>query len=777
MIALSWSRMARAARSCGLALGLIWTAAVGVAQTISSVRVVVTPPNRAFYVDGQYFTGNQTFLWSEGSKHVLTTEAVQEDVRAQARYIFGGWNTNLGVPETSDGGRTISLLATPRLTQITLNFSEQFLVSVSFFDCPGSPQGEPCPGTPGTVSVGGARFTHSGQTYLAAGTYSVVAIPNPGWTFVNFSATPNQTAPYLGGSINVTGPMGIYARFAMTRRIRIESTPPGLQILVDRAPATTPYEGEWGRLTEHALDAPEAQEDRQARIWVFDSWSTGAVRAHTFTVPEGEPPITFSARFVRGERVTVQSQPAGVPISVDGRPNVLSPTFWWAVGSEHSISAPPRYVDPQGRIWVFQGWSQGGESAQTVTVPNTGGLGTAYLAHYESRAPVTVQSTVPGLTVLVDGVECPTPCRLERQAGQSVVVSAPQTLPAGEGARLYLSGWDPGGSAASERTFATTEEPLLLTAVYRTQFLLTAGADPLDGARFQVSPASDGGYYDEQTVVQVTAAVQAGFRFSYWDGDASGLDTTVSVGMFGPRTVRAILTRIPAIPRGGVRNGADPESDSGVAAGSAISIFGSSLAGSDVVGPQNPLVQTLGDVTVRVGSRILPLYFISPGQINAQLPSDLAAGSQTLIVRWEGQPETTADFTVVRNAPGIFQNRIGDLTYGLILNAGGIPITPDTPVRRGDTVTILATGLGPYLTVPPDGFGVQAEGPNTRCADPVEVLVGADAATPIYAGAAEGRPGIDAVRFRLADTVPSGNAQIRIQVGGKTSNTVLLPVQ
>lgn len=769
--------MASAVRWGSFVLWLAWTVTAGLAQTVSSVRVVVNPPSRFYYVNGQVFSGNQTFLWQEGAKYVLTTEAVQEDVRARVRYVFGGWSTNIGVPETTDSGRTLNLIATPGLTQINLNFSEQFQVFVSFYDCDETPPGEPCPGSPGTVTVGGNRFTRSGQAYMAAGRYAVSATANPGWTFVSFSATPNQTAPYLGGSIQVTGPMGIYARFAMTRQVRIESTPPGLQILVDRAPAITPYQTEWGRSTEHALDAPEAQEDRQGRIWVFDSWSTGAPRAHTYLVPEGEPPITFSARFVRGERVTLHSEPPGVPLTLNGVSTALDPTFRLAVGSQHVIGAPPRYVDAQGRIWVFRGWAHGGEATQSITVSDTGGLGSTFVALYEGRAPVTVQSTVPGLRVVVDGAECDTPCSLERQIGSPVVVAAPETLPAGDGVRLVFSGWDPGGAAAARRTFQASAEPLLLTAIYRTQYRLSVGADPPEGARFQVVPASDGGFYDAETIVQVTTRAETGFRFSYWDGDASGSDAEVSVGMFAPRSVRAILVRVPAISRGGVRNAADPESDAGVVAGSAISIFGASLAGSDVVGPQNPLAQTLGNVTVRVGSRILPLYFVSPGQINAQLPADLGEGRHTLIVRWEGQPDTTADFTVVRNAPGIFQNRIGDRSFGLILNARGVPVTPDTPVQRGESVTILVSGLGPYLTMPPDGFGVPAETPNTRTADPVSVEAGSEVINPSYAGAAEGRPGIGAVRFRVPESTPAGDVPIRVRVSDQASNSVLLPVR
>ena len=134
------------------------------------------------------------------------------------------------------------------------------------------------------------------------------------------------------------------------------------------------------------------------------------------------------------------------------------------------------------------------------------------------------------------------------------------------------------------RDVEATSDPKLITAVYRTQHRLLVSSDPADGASFRVSPASSEGYYDAETSVQVTVTANQGFRFNYWDADASGVDRTVNVDMFGPRSLRAVLTRVPTISKGGVRNAADTNREN-VTAGSAISIFGASLSGETVVGP------------------------------------------------------------------------------------------------------------------------------------------------------------------------------------------------
>src|SRR5207248_11522925 len=131
-----------------------------------------------------------------------------------------------------------------------------------------------------------------------------------------------------------------------------------------------------------------------------------------------------------------------------------------------------------------------------------------------------------------------------------------------------------------------------------------------------------------------------------------------------------------------------------VAPGSIVSLFGVNLAPSLQVGPDNPLAQSLADVTVRIGGKLLPLLFVSPEQINAQLPPDLAEGVYTLTVRWEGKPDAVTDFTVARNAPGLFNRVVDGRAFGLFLHENGDPITTDSPARRNETVTLLGTGLG-----------------------------------------------------------------------------------
>ena len=70
-----------------------------------------------------------------------------------------------------------------------------------------------------------------------------------------------------------------------------------------------------------------------------------------------------------------------------------------------------------------------------------------------------------------------------------------------------------------------------------------------------------------------------------------------------------------------------------IAPGSLISIFGSGLAQGANSASATPLPLSLGDVSVTMNGIVAPVLYVSPGQINAQVPNEVAAGPASLVVR------------------------------------------------------------------------------------------------------------------------------------------------
>jgi uncharacterized protein (TIGR03437 family) len=348
-------------------------------------------------------------------------------------------------------------------------------------------------------------------------------------------------------------------------------------------------------------------------------------------------------------------------------------------------------------------------------------------------------------------------------------------MPLGEGSRADFKGWPGSGSTRGDWVATLGADPLTLRAEYQVMNRLDAAANPPDGVSWSIQPQSPDGFYETQATVSVTVIPRPGFRFRSWSGDLSGTRPSGVVAMSAPRAVSAQLDRVPYISPAGVMNAAGVTPQEAVAAGSVVSIFGASLAPEVKVGPESPLAQTISGVMVRLGDRVLPLFFVSPNQINLQLPDDVPGGSHTLTVSAEGMPDVRAAVTVVRNAPGLFPQVVNEQLFAVAFHEDGSPVTIDAPALRGELLTVYGTGFGPAVRPRPEGFALPAA---ITLEDVASVLVGDAAPIEAAATAVAGRVGVDAVQFRLGDDAPTGTiAPLRLRIGGQESNAVLMAVK
>jgi len=124
-----------------------------------------------------------------------------------------------------------------------------------------------------------------------------------------------------------------------------------------------------------------------------------------------------------------------------------------------------------------------------------------------------------------------------------------------------------------------------------------------------------------------------------------------------------------------------------------VSIFGQNL-GSEQVASTTPLPSVLGGTCVTVNNTPIPLLMASSGQINAQIPTELAAGRHTMIIRSidrkiSSQP---VQLTVTKYAPAVLTEP--ESNRALIFRANGEPITPQRPAKRDEPIVMYAVGLG-----------------------------------------------------------------------------------
>jgi uncharacterized protein (TIGR03437 family) len=244
----------------------------------------------------------------------------------------------------------------------------------------------------------------------------------------------------------------------------------------------------------------------------------------------------------------------------------------------------------------------------------------------------------------------------------------------------------------------------------------------------------------------------------------------------------------PVYTAASIVNAADNQS--GALAPNAIgTLYGANLAYSTAAAGQSSaesglLPARLGtgeSETILLVSNIpAGLYYVSPGQINFLVPPILPPGPTSVVVLTSGLYGPAISLTLAQAAPGLFQldlqNAVATEVDGAVLSV----LTPSSPAKPGDIVSLWATGLGPtesvqlenYLQIP------SSAAPLIAGAD-LSILLDGSAVDPIaiaYAGQAPGFAGLYQINFTLPASTCQ-NPEIRLQMGSASSiKGVHLPV-
>jgi uncharacterized protein (TIGR03437 family) len=222
-----------------------------------------------------------------------------------------------------------------------------------------------------------------------------------------------------------------------------------------------------------------------------------------------------------------------------------------------------------------------------------------------------------------------------------------------------------------------------------------------------------------------------------------------------------------------VVNGASFQS--ALAPGSIVSIFGNALSSTTLTASGNALPDSLGIVNVYFNGIPAPLYYAGPGQVNAQIPYEVAPGAVNMEV--DGTTVSRQTINVAATAPGIFTTNGSGTGAGVILRAQDYQvIAASTPTTAGAYILIYCTGLGATATPVTDGAPAPAGG-NATVATP-QVTIGSSPAQVTYSGLAPGFVGLYQVNAQVPASAPKGNAvPVVLSVNGVNSNTATIVIQ
>ncbi len=206
-----------------------------------------------------------------------------------------------------------------------------------------------------------------------------------------------------------------------------------------------------------------------------------------------------------------------------------------------------------------------------------------------------------------------------------------------------------------------------------------------------------------------------------------------------------------------------------VAPDSIAAVFGTGLATRTVGLSTATLPTTLDGTTVYVNGIPAPLFFVSPGQINFQIPESLTPGPATVAIRNQTGGVAVARFTLANVSPGIFTrlangkgapaaiaSNDGGQSYPILMaNDDGSPVE----LQVGNIAVLFGTGFR-FLS-----------------GQPTATTAGIDF-VPAYAGTQGQLIGLDQINLFIPESLRGkGETDLVFNLDGKITNAVRIKVR
>jgi uncharacterized protein (TIGR03437 family) len=237
----------------------------------------------------------------------------------------------------------------------------------------------------------------------------------------------------------------------------------------------------------------------------------------------------------------------------------------------------------------------------------------------------------------------------------------------------------------------------------------------------------------------------------------------------------------PVIEPGGVVTATAYGAYTAAAPATWIEIYGLNLctnttyrawAASDFNGIQAPT--SLGGTTVTIAGLNAYVYFISPGQVDVQVPSGIAAGTQPLVLTTAGGSSIIYNVTInaleggllspasfnLKNGQNIAAQFSGTSTYVLPVAVTGITTQRCKP---GDYLTLYGVGFGTVSPSNPAGQIVQQQ---NSLQSSLQISFGGVPATILYDGLAPGYVGLYQINVQVPNVAASDSVPVTYSLGG-----------
>jgi uncharacterized protein (TIGR03437 family) len=205
------------------------------------------------------------------------------------------------------------------------------------------------------------------------------------------------------------------------------------------------------------------------------------------------------------------------------------------------------------------------------------------------------------------------------------------------------------------------------------------------------------------------------------------------------------------------------------APGEMVAVFGTRMAPAvtPAVASRLPLPFSLNGVSATVNGVSAPMYYVSPTQIDLQIPYETGAGPAVLAINNNGNI-AAFPLQVSATAPGVFNTPLDALTGVLSTTIAQNQFLVLYVTGEGDVTPTLTTGATPARQADP------AKYPMPRQA--VTVTIGGVPANVLFAGIPNGIATETQINIQVPANAPLGKQDLIVSVGGVASPPVSVTV-
>ncbi len=213
--------------------------------------------------------------------------------------------------------------------------------------------------------------------------------------------------------------------------------------------------------------------------------------------------------------------------------------------------------------------------------------------------------------------------------------------------------------------------------------------------------------------------------------------------------------------------------------------FGSDLANATAVASTNPLPTSLAGTSIAIldsagTTRLAPLSYVSPGQVNFQIPSGTRPGTATITFRNGTNGLLTMPIEIQSVAPALYtlDGNVNGIPYGFVFRIRANGTSVYEQISRFDPalgrVVAIPINLGPST----DQVILGLYGTGIRFRNDLPIATIGGVSCPVTFAGATGLMGVDQTNIVLPQSLAgSGAVNVMLTVDGSQANAVSVIIQ